>query len=82
MCRAQVSTRILGRRSAPLPTLPYSYRASYGLPNILLVLTRVNVVRSAGYRLKGWGERSLASDSVSLSGFGVGLVLLPPPRRV
>ena len=51
------------------------------LPKIL-VLTRVNVVRSAGYRLKGWGERSLASDSVSLSGFGVGLVLLPPPRRV
>ena len=31
----------------------------------------------AGYRMKRWGERILASDSVTLSGFGVGLVLLP-----
>ena len=33
----------------------------------------------AGYRLKKWGERSLPSDSVTMSGFGVGLVLLGSP---
>ena len=35
------------------------------------------VDESAGYRMKRWGERILASDSVTLSGFGVGLALLP-----
>ena len=40
----------------------------------------------AGFRLKPYGERALANDTVTLSGFGVGLVLLstrqsPVPRK-
>ena len=31
----------------------------------------------AGYRLRKWDDRTLRSDWVTLSGFGVGLVLLP-----
>ena len=37
---------------------------------------------SAGYRMKRWGERIMASDNVTLSGFGVGLVLLPAAASV
>ena len=35
------------------------------------------VDESAGNRMKRWSERILASDSVTLPGFGAGLVLLP-----